>query len=292
MQEVLAEFYSQFDYLQRKIASRELRDTTRDIYGRFLEEEGFSPVYSDLVLFVGKSDDEGLAAAGVSSEVPQFQMSSGALSLHSLQKAALPYLHAPGSRVCMPPVHVAACMPVQSARNMEVSCGGPCEMLFQSWHVVQDNVKPVTIWLVVDLSRPEAAGLVCSAARFISAHDADMTRLSLLFNGVPEASGGQNEYLARFLVATMSLSSRVDKISPFLRSLSGGDLWEQLAGGGQAALDAAVAAAEEAGLNGVALKRALGDEGCCSPAGTQVAPCRCATQAFPVTDHTESYGPT
>lgn len=99
MQELLYEFYGQFDYLQRKIASRDLKDTTRDIYGRFLEEEGFSPVYSDLVLFSG-SQDEGLNAAGLASEVPQFQMSSGALGLESLQKAALPYLHAPGSRVC------------------------------------------------------------------------------------------------------------------------------------------------------------------------------------------------
>lgn len=98
MQEIVQELYTQFEYLQRKIASRELRDMTRDIYGRFLEEEGFSPVYSDRVLISG-SADEGLSAAGVASEVPQFQMSSGALALESLQQAALPYLHAPGSRV-------------------------------------------------------------------------------------------------------------------------------------------------------------------------------------------------
>lgn len=99
MQEVLQEFYTQFDHLQRKIASRELRDTTRDIYGKFLQEEGFSPVYSDLVLYSG-SQYEGLNAAGVASEVPQFQMSSGALRFDRLQKASLPYIHAPGTRVC------------------------------------------------------------------------------------------------------------------------------------------------------------------------------------------------
>ena len=100
MQEILQELHSQFEFLQRKIASRELRDTTRDmdIYGRFLEAEGFSPVYSDRVLLSG-SEDEGLSAAGVASEAPQFQMTAGALGLQRLQQAALPYLHAPGSRV-------------------------------------------------------------------------------------------------------------------------------------------------------------------------------------------------
>ena len=73
----------------------------------------------------------------------------------------------------------------------------------------------------------------------------------------------------------MSLASRVDKIGPFLLSLSGdAGLWQRLAGGGQAALDAAVAAAEDAGLNGVALRRALGEEGCCNHSGMQVMyPC-------------------
>lgn len=100
MQEILQELQSQFDFLQRKIASRELRDTAgaMDIYEIFLDAEGFSPVYSDRVLFYG-SDDGGLSAAGVASEAPQFQMASGALGLEALQRAALPYLHAPGSRV-------------------------------------------------------------------------------------------------------------------------------------------------------------------------------------------------
>lgn len=135
-------------------------------------------------------------------------------------------------------------------------------------------MKPVTIWLAVDLRKPEAATIVHNAAQFIAEGSAEMTRLSLLFNGAPDTSGGESKTLARFLTATMSLSSRVDKISPFLRSFSGNSgLWKQLTGGGQAGLDAAVAAAEEAGLNGAALKRALGDEGCCNPTEMQVTHC-------------------
>lgn len=147
---------------------------------------------------------------------------------------------------------------------------------------MQDNVKPVSIWLAVDLSRPEAAALVHNAAQFIAEGDAEMTRLSLLFNDAPDTNGKKTETLARFLTATMSLSSRVDKISPFLRSFSGSDgLWKQLADDGEAALAAAVAAAEEAGLNGVALKRALGEDGCCNAAGLQVIPfCSPATVWF------------
>jgi hypothetical protein len=92
-------FHGELFDLQRRIHTRTLKDTTRDIYGHILEEEGSSPVYSDLVLFSG-SDDEDLSRAGLTSEVPQFQMQGGALGLESLQKAALPYLHGPGSRVC------------------------------------------------------------------------------------------------------------------------------------------------------------------------------------------------
>lgn len=118
MQEVLQEFYSQFDHLQRKISSRELKDTTRDIYGRYLEEEGFAPVYSDLVLFSGDDDDEGLSAAGLASEVPQFQMTSGTLGLKGLQRAALPYLHAPGSRVCSILRCYGACLLLLTTLNL------------------------------------------------------------------------------------------------------------------------------------------------------------------------------
>ena len=137
---------------------------------------------------------------------------------------------------------------------------------------MQDDVKPVPMWLAVDLGKAEAAAMVQHAAQFITEGSAAMTRLSLLFNSAPDASAGYDQTLTRFLIATMSLSSRVDKISPFLRSLSGDpELWQKLLAGGQGALDAAVAAAEDAGLNGPALKRALGEEGCCDQLGVQVS---------------------
>jgi hypothetical protein len=130
------------------------------------------------------------------------------------------------------------------------------------------------MWLAVDLSKPEAADLVHNAATFIAEGDSAMSRLALLFNGGSDLEHGQTELLARFLVATMSLSSRVDKISPFVKTFSGdSDLWKLLAGGGQAALDAALAAAEEAGLNRIALQKVLADDGCCSALGIQVQLC-------------------
>lgn len=140
---------------------------------------------------------------------------------------------------------------------------------------VQDDVKPVTIWLAMDLSRPEAAQLMHNAATYIAEKDAEKSRLSVLFNSAPDGAGKQVDTLARFITAVMSLSSRVNKISPFLKSVSGNkELWQQLATKGEAALDAAVAAAEEAGLNVVALQKALGDEGSCSSAKMQVPFCK------------------
>jgi hypothetical protein len=122
---------------------------------------------------------------------------------------------------------------------------------------VQDQVKPVTFWLVLDPVKH--ADLLAAAMRYLLNGSAAATRVAMVFY----PSAGTTK-LHRFLYAVSALTSRADKISPFLLALTQQpQLWEALAAqqAGAMAQDGtmaqAIEAAKEAGLNAVMLGKAL-----------------------------------
>ena len=117
-----------------------------------------------------------------------------------------------------------------------------------------DAIKGASHWLVLDPQR--GAALLQSAAAYLLTPAAARSRLALLLS--PAGGDSATSALARVLLAASSLTSRLHKLPPFLLALSGDEaLWARLAASEGGAAEAAVAAAEAAGLNGAALRLSL-----------------------------------
>jgi hypothetical protein len=119
---------------------------------------------------------------------------------------------------------------------------------------MQDAVKPVTHWLVLDPGKH--SGMLASAMAFLLSGDASTSRVAMVF--WPSTGHGSSSALHRFLHTVSSLTSRADKLPAFLLSLTNDTaLWQALASDQEDAMALAVASAKAAGLNEVMLEKAL-----------------------------------
>lgn len=133
---------------------------------------------------------------------------------------------------------------------------------------MQDFIKPVTHWLVLSVTSPDAAGTLGAAIDYIANGTAQHSRLAVMFQ-CSGAKPGAADALMQIIHAATSLTSRLDKVPAFLQGLAGdATLWKRLAASRGGALDSAVSLAGEFGLNVAALQRNL--RGIASPEGIQV----------------------
>lgn len=131
---------------------------------------------------------------------------------------------------------------------------------------LQDDIKPVSHWLLLNVTAESSRMALAAAMRFLTLDCSASSRVSVLPLSAPSQAPSP---LARLLHATSLLSARVDKVPAFLQSLAENKtMWKQVQAKSEGVdvtgtilaapgMQAAVALAESSGLNSLALRKAV-----------------------------------
>lgn len=245
-------YSEQLRALQQNVLQESLPENTIDIYGLVLEQEGSVPRYSVAVL--GQEQDGPAAGTDdmqLTRQLPHLALDESVCGPRAERLSDIRYLHSPETqvRVCS---CSAGCVHGPPQRTLVYPMhSGPCSRAALCRVCAQDDVKPVTFWLVLDSARD--ASLVARAMAYLASGRADNARVGLVFRPARHTS-----LLNTFLYALLSLPSRRDKIPPFLRELALQDrVWEALALGQSGAVEQAIQLAAVAGLNAGQLEAAI-----------------------------------
>jgi hypothetical protein len=147
---------------------------------------------------------------------------------------------------------------------------------------LQDDIKPVSHWLLLNVTTESSRMALAAAMRFLTQNCSSSSRVSVLPLSAPSQARCP---LSRLLHATSLLSARVDKVPAFLQSLAEDKTtWKQLQTESHDAavngsilvapgMQAAIVLAESSGLNSLALKKSVeGTEAVKGSASVEVRP--------------------
>lgn len=123
---------------------------------------------------------------------------------------------------------------------------------------MQDFIKPVSQWLVLNVGAADAPAILRSAMQFLISNRAQQSRLALIFTSVDP---GAPEMLMRVIHAATLQTGRLDKVPSFLMGLANNlDLWKRLSTARKGSIEKALALANDFGLNLQAMQRMLSSD--------------------------------